>query len=106
MTYYLEVVCVLAIFGKTDLWLELDGNTDDHLDQGVDSFYRSFTYIMAQMSAGNMTLKVKKRGYYPLGGGQIILRQQYSRKIEAVSLMDEGKVKRVRGWVTSAKVSP
>jgi len=32
MTYYLELVCVLAIFGKTDLWLELDGNTDDFLD--------------------------------------------------------------------------
>jgi RNA 3'-terminal phosphate cyclase len=46
MTYYLEVVCVLAIFGKTDLWLELTGNTDDFLDQGVDSFYRAFTYIM------------------------------------------------------------
>jgi len=30
MTYYLEVVCVLAIFGKTDLWLEMHGNTDDH----------------------------------------------------------------------------
>lgn len=30
MTYYLEVICVLAIFGKTDLWLELEGNTDDH----------------------------------------------------------------------------
>ena len=32
MTYYLEVVCVLTIFGKTDLWLELTGNTDDHID--------------------------------------------------------------------------
>lgn len=32
MTYYLEVVCVIAIFGKTDLWLEMTGNTDDHLD--------------------------------------------------------------------------
>ena len=67
MTYYLEVVCILAIFGKTDLWLELTGNTDDHLDQCVDSFYRAFTYMMGQMSAGAMTLKVKKRGYFPLG---------------------------------------
>lgn len=28
------------------------------------------------------------------------------KKIESVSLIDEGKIKRVRGWVTSAKVSP
>lgn len=32
MTYYLEIICVLAIFGKTDLWLDLEGNTDDQLD--------------------------------------------------------------------------
>ena len=61
---------------------------------------------MGQMSAGGMTLKVKKRGFFPLGGGHIVLRQQYAKPIEAVSMMDEGKVKRVRGWVTSAKVSP
>ncbi len=62
--------------------------------------------MLGQMSAGGCTLKVKKRGYFPLGEGHIILRQQFARKIEAVSLVDEGKVKRVRGWVTSAKVSP
>lgn len=32
ITYYLEVVAVLGIFGKTDLWLELTGNTDDQID--------------------------------------------------------------------------
>ena len=58
------------------------------------------------MSGGAMTLKVKKRGYAPLGGGHVVMRQQYAKKLEAVSLVDEGKVKRVRGWVTSAKVSP
>jgi len=26
------------------------------------------------MSAGGMTLKVKKRGFFPLGGGHIVLR--------------------------------
>jgi RNA 3'-terminal phosphate cyclase len=29
---------------------------------------------MGQMSAGGMTLKVKKRGFFPLGGGHIVLR--------------------------------
>ena len=106
MTYYLELVCVLGIFGKTDMWLELEGNTDDHTDQCIDSFYRAFTFIMGQMSAGALQIKVKKRGYYPQGGGFAIVRQQYARKIEAVNLTEEGKVKRVRGWVTSAKVSP
>lgn len=30
----------------------------------------------------------------------------YAKKLEAVSLVDEGKIKRVRGYVVSAKVAP
>ena len=51
-------------------------------------------------------MKVKKRGFAPLGGGEVLVRQMYAKKLESVSIMDEGKVKRVRGWVTSAKVEP
>lgn len=32
--------------------------------------------------------------------------QSYSQKLEPISLVDEGKIKRIRGLVTSAKVSP
>lgn len=52
------------------------------------------------------SLKVKRRGFAPLGGGEVHVRQMWSKKLESVSLIDEGKIKRVRGWVTSAKVSP
>ena len=41
-----------------------------------------------------------------MGGGLVSVQQMFSKKVEGVSLVDEGKVKRVRGWVTSAKVSP
>jgi RNA 3'-terminal phosphate cyclase-like protein len=36
----------------------------------------------------------------------VLVRQMFAKKLEAVSLIDEGKVKRVRGWVASAKVAP
>ena len=29
ITYYLEVICILAVFGKQDLSATLIGNTDD-----------------------------------------------------------------------------
>ena len=32
--------------------------------------------------------------------------QRFAKKLETVSLVDEGKVKRIRGLLTSAKVSP
>jgi RNA 3'-terminal phosphate cyclase-like protein len=34
------------------------------------------------------------------------LTQLYAKKLETISLIDEGKIKRIRGLVTSAKVSP
>lgn len=48
ISYYLEVIAVLAVFGKTELNLTLYGTTDDLQDQSVDSFGRSFSYLMAQ----------------------------------------------------------
>jgi RNA 3'-terminal phosphate cyclase-like protein len=51
ITYYLEVVCILAIFGKTVLNMELEGNTIDEIDQSVDSFKTSLTHLLAQFGA-------------------------------------------------------
>jgi hypothetical protein len=30
----------------------------------------------------------------------------YAKKLESISLIEEGKIKKIRGLVTSAKVSP
>jgi RNA 3'-terminal phosphate cyclase-like protein len=49
---------------------------------------------------------VKKRGYSPLGGGMVKVTQTFAKKLETISLIDEGKIKKIRGLVTSAKVSP
>ena len=32
ITYYLEVICMLGIFGKTEMAVTLTGNTDDLKD--------------------------------------------------------------------------
>ena len=62
--------------------------------------------MMELCSAPTAQIKVAKRGFAPLGGGIVTVRQAYARKVEPVSATEEGKVKRVRGWVTSAKVAP
>ena len=105
-TYYLEVVSVLAIFGKSQLNLKLYGNTDDSIDQSVESFGRVMDALLKHVGGAQFDLKVRKRGYAPLGGGEVTLQQGFCRKLDAVTMIDEGKIKRVRGWVTSAKVSP
>lgn len=61
ISYYLEVVCPLAVFGKSEMNLLLSGNTDDLTDQSVDSFSRAFTFLLEQFGAetkGTFFLKV------------------------------------------------
>ena len=74
ITYYLEVVCLLAIFGKTELSLVLTGNTDDLKDQSVDSFSRAFNFLLTLCSAPTAQIKVVKRGFSPQGGGLVTVR--------------------------------
>lgn len=107
VTYYLECICLLGIFGKQNLSMVLNGNTDDSIDQSIDSFKSSMIFLLNQFGASNtLDISVKKRGYSPLGGGVVKVTQMYANKLEAISLIDEGKVKKIRGLVTSAKVSP
>ena len=61
VTYYLEVACLLGIFGKTTLNMELEGNTIDEIDQTVDSFKSSLTHLLTQFGADNsLKIQVKK----------------------------------------------
>lgn len=108
ITYYLEVVVPIVLFGKTALSLTLTGNTDDNIDQSIDSFKNSWTHLLKQFGVadGSLDIQVKKRGYSPLGGGVVQLVQRYAKKLDSISMVDEGKVKRIRGLLTSAKVSP
>ncbi len=46
ITYYLECIVVLGIFGKTMLNLTLTGNTDDRVDQSIESFKSAMTYLL------------------------------------------------------------
>lgn len=65
------------------------------------------TFLLNQFGASNtLDIQVKKRGYAPLGGGVVKVQQMFCKELESISLIDEGKIKRVRGLVTSAKVSP
>ena len=51
ITYFLEAVIPLGVFGKTLLNLTLKGNTDDNLDQSIDSFKASWVHLMKLFAA-------------------------------------------------------
>jgi RNA 3'-terminal phosphate cyclase-like protein len=53
-----------------------------------------------------LVFKITKRGALPGGGGEVTLSCPTLKKIEPIELLDEGKVKRVRGVAYTTKVTP
>jgi RNA 3'-terminal phosphate cyclase-like protein len=51
-------------------------------------------------------LKIIKRGLAPNGGGEVLFTCSTLKQLETVSLIEEGKIKRIRGIAFSCKVSP
>jgi RNA 3'-terminal phosphate cyclase-like protein len=115
--YFLEPLCVVALFGKYPLSITLRGITNDAVDVGVDMWRTVTLPLLRQIVGshgddssiqGSFELKIVKRGSSPLGGGEIQLKVPIIRKktIPPISMLEEGLVKRVRGIAYATKVSP
>ncbi|CEG35187.1 18s rrna biogenesis protein rcl1 [Plasmopara halstedii] len=105
--WFLEVLAVLAPFAKQPLHATLDGVTNDHIDNSVDNFKATTLPLLRHFGLDDgLDFVVKKRGAQPLGGGQVIFRCPLIRQLKAISLTEEGFIKRIRGVAYSTRVSP
>ncbi|CAN1831947.1 Probable RNA 3'-terminal phosphate cyclase-like protein, partial [Linum perenne] len=105
--YFLEPLLVLGLFGKKPLEIRLKGITNDSKDPSVDTFRSTTLPILKQfgVSSEGLDLKIESRGVAPNGGGEVVLSVPVVKSLSAVTWIDEGMVKRIRGWTFSAKVS-
>jgi len=115
--YFLEALMILAPFSKTNMSIRLTGCvTNMDTDISVDIF-RAVTIPMmkhfgigATDPAGNVspapTLKVVKRGAPPSGGGEVLFTCPIVKQLEPLTLVDPGRVKRVRGVAYTTRCSP
>ena len=53
-----------------------------------------------------LELKIKQRGLMPLGGGEVVFKCPVRKSLRAIQYLKPGMVKRIRGTVYAAKVSP
>ncbi|KAK4784583.1 hypothetical protein SAY86_018951 [Trapa natans] len=105
--YFLEPLIVLALFAKKPLSIRLRGITNDSKDPSVDTF-RSTTLPMLKhfgVPTEGLELKIESRGVAPGGGGEIILSIPTVQGLKAVTWIDEGMIKRIRGVTFSTRVS-
>jgi len=106
--YYLEPLLKLALFTKRALTITLTGVTNDPTDPSVDVIRMVTTGVIRQFGGDeplDIDVQIKKRGPAPIGGGEVVVRVPQVKALRPISLMDAGRVKRVRGvaW-TSGKV--
>lgn len=106
--YFLEPLILLGLFGKKPLSIRLKGITNDPKDPSVDTF-RSTTLPLVNrfgVPSKELDLKIESRGVAPKGGGEVLLTVPVVHSsLTAVTWIDEGMVKRIRGVTFSTRVS-
>jgi len=107
--YYLEALILLAPFGKEPLNIVLNGITNhmDNLDISVDTFRTVTIPTLKHIGVTeNISFKITKRGAAPLGGGSVTFVCHPVKQLDALELIDEGKIKRIRGIAFTTRASP
>lgn len=104
--YFAEPLLMLAPFAKRALGVALKGVTNGADDLSVDVLRTVTLPLLRHFGLEGAALHVVKRGAPPLGGGEVRLEVPPLRQLSPISLLDAGKVRRVRGVAYGTKVSP
>jgi RNA 3'-terminal phosphate cyclase-like protein len=105
--YFVEPLLKLSLFSKKALVITLTGITNDELDPSVDIIRTVSLNLLKKFGIEDaIELKIKKRGAPPEGGGEVLLKVPVVKALSPIDLLDEGKIKRVRGIAYTTKISP
>ena len=104
--WFLEGIIPLALFAKNPVQLILTGITNDALDLSVDILLNVTFPLLRNFGVEGASLKIKKRGAAPRGGGQIEISLPIIKEIRPINLTDSGLIRRVRGVAFCSRASP
>lgn len=107
LTYFLEGLLLLAPLAKRPVSIKLRGVTNGGPDPSCDTFRTATLPLLGKfgLSEGLM-FKILKRGAQPGGGGEVVFSCPMIKGINPMEMLNEGKVKRVRGVAYTTLVSP
>lgn len=106
MSYYIEYLILMAIFGKTDLDISITGITNDNIDPSIDQYARVLPHIMSKFCPeANFLLKILQRGFRPNGLGSVSLKVGIVKTVTNCKFTQDSLVKRIRGTCYVSKAS-
>jgi RNA 3'-terminal phosphate cyclase-like protein len=105
LTYYLEGIIPISLYGKESLQIILKGVTNNDQDISVDTFKNVTCPLLAKCVIGDkVEFDIQKRGVLPLGNGQIKFKCPIITFLNNFEWADEGKIRRIRGVAFTCRV--
>jgi RNA 3'-terminal phosphate cyclase-like protein len=106
ISYYLEGILPISMFGKESLSCILNGITNDNSDISIDTFRNTTCALIQKLVIGDtISVNVVRRGVYPVGNGVVKFKCPIVAFLNPFDWIEEGKIKRVRGLAFSSKIS-
>lgn len=104
--WFLEGILPMALFCKEPLVILFTGVTNDSVDMSVDMLKHVTLPLLRTFGVNDASLNIKHRGAMPKGGGLVEFRCPVVKSIQPINAIHSGKIRRVRGVVFCAKISP
>lgn len=100
---YIEPLLVLCAFVTEPLRIRFKGVTNG--ERCVDMIRIAHLGVLRRFGVDGCEVVVKKRGFGPLGGGEVVLSASGPKRVGTIALEEEEKIVKVRGLVLSSRMS-
>ncbi len=105
ITLFLQAIILPSLFASGKITLTVKGGTSGKWQASVD-YLQQILLPQLKRFVDKIELKILKRGYYPEGGGEIILeispRKQKEKTVSAIILDTPGKLEQIKGVINAS----
>ncbi|KAJ8925822.1 hypothetical protein NQ315_009673 [Exocentrus adspersus] len=101
----LQVALPCVIFAPTPSTLALCGGTNAEMAPQIDYTVEVFRPILEKFGA-TFDFSLTKRGYFPRGGGEVEVRVEPVKSLNAINMEEQGNITTIYGWSFVAGVLP
>lgn len=101
----LQVSLPCVLFGKGETQLVLRGGTNVAMAPQIDYMSEVFRPVLEKFG-GSFDLDLIKRGYFPKGGGEVLITVKSVEQLKAIDLTDRGEIKEIYGYSFVAGTLP
>ncbi|EFA07135.2 RNA 3'-terminal phosphate cyclase [Tribolium castaneum] len=101
----LQAALPCCLFAKTHTTLRLHGGTNAEMAPQIDYTTEVFRPILEKFGA-TFNFDLLRRGYFPKGGGEVIINIDPVIKLDSVNLTERGQLVSIYGWSFVAGTLP